>query len=129
MFTKNKRGLSINNRFCSLLILLLSVAFIRRTLLKTTFTDKRLRPYKFRKLQYSDHKKINLISNTSFTYYNLSSSIIFRRILIYSKYFIIFVICFIYNALKTIFSARCLCHGINSKHREERHLAVNYFGV
>ena len=41
----------------------------------------------------SDRKQINLISNRSLKYYNLSTSIIFRRIRIYidiSKYFFIF---------------------------------------
>ena len=28
-----------------------------------------------------------------------------------------------------VFSARCLCHVNHSKHREQRHLAANYFGV
>ena len=44
MFAKNKRGYRLtakNNRFRSLLILLLSVASIRRKLLKTTHAEER----------------------------------------------------------------------------------------
>ena len=53
VFAKNERGyIKILKRFWSLLILLLSVASIRRKLLKTTNTEERC-PYKFRKMQHS----------------------------------------------------------------------------
>ena len=36
---------------------------------------------------------------------------LFFNAFVYNQYFMIFVICFLYNAIKTtIFSARCLCH-------------------
>ena len=62
---KNERGYrhsAKNNHFWLLLILLLSVASLRRKWLKTTHTEERSIPYKFRKLQHSTQiiKKINL---------------------------------------------------------------------
>ena len=74
VFAKNERGYRLNaikKRFWSLLILFLSVASIRRKLIKMSHTEERsahtnwgswnirLRPY-----------KIKLISNKSFRYYN-----------------------------------------------------------
>jgi len=52
-------GIKIKH-FLLLLTLLLSVAYIRRILLKTTYTQER-RPYKLRKLQHS-----TLIINNQF---------------------------------------------------------------
>ena len=51
-------------------------------------------------------KKINLISNTSFRYYNLKVIDYFLRICIL---LIFHNISFLNNALKTTFSTRCLC--------------------
>ena len=57
VFAKNEKGYRRNakkKRFRSLLILLLSVASIRRKLLKTIHTEERsAHAYKFRKLQHS----------------------------------------------------------------------------
>ena len=96
MFAKNERGSRLtakNKRFWSLLILLLSVASVRKKLLKTTHTEERNVHTNCRKLQHTTWivKKIHLISNKSFRYYKLQSSIIFRRISIkvnISKYFL-----------------------------------------
>ena len=61
-----------DKRFWSLLILLLSVASIRRKLLKTTYTKERTfyTNSESCNLQHSTRKKINLIPNKSFRYYN-----------------------------------------------------------
>ena len=56
VFAKNERGYRLNaikKRLLSLLILLLSVASIKRKLLKTSHTEITWRPYKFRKLQHT----------------------------------------------------------------------------
>ena len=87
---------------------------------------KRIASIKIQKVAiYDSYRKIiNLISNKLFRYYNLTilSHWLFFDAIVCSWYFIIFVICFIYNAHKTTF-----CN--HSKHQEERHLTANYFGV
>ena len=94
VFAKTERGYyrltAKNNRFWSLLILLLSVVSIRRTLLKTTNTEER-RVHTNSvscNIRLGSSKKINLVSNKLFRYYNLKSSIIFRRIRIYFIFYI-----------------------------------------
>ena len=52
---------------------------------------------------YDSYRKIiTLISNKPFKFVNLKSSIFFGSF-VYYKYFIIFVVCFICNALKMTF--------------------------
>ena len=71
-----------SNRFWSLLILLLSVASIRRELLKTTYSEECSVHTNSEScnLYDSNCKIINFILNKSFRYCNLWSSNIFRRI-------------------------------------------------
>ena len=74
MFAKNERRYRLNaikKRFRSLLILLLSVASIRRKLIK--LIQKSVAPIQIEEIgTYDlDRKKIKLISNKSFRYYNL----------------------------------------------------------
>ena len=54
-------------------ILVISVAPIRRKLLKTTHTEERIASIQIQKVAIfdSNRKKINLIPNKSFRYYNL----------------------------------------------------------
>ena len=75
VFAKNERGYRLtakNKRFWLLLILLKSVASIKRKLLKTTlYCMKNIAPIQIQKdAIYSDRKKFNLIPNNSFRYYN-----------------------------------------------------------
>ena len=75
VFAKNERGYRLNaikKRFWPLLILLLSVASIGRKLLKTSHAEF-LASIQIEKIATYDLdcKKINLISNKSFRYYNL----------------------------------------------------------
>ena len=84
LFAKNERRYrhtAKNNCFWSLLFIFLSVAPIKRKLLKTTYTVERS-VYTIQKVAIYDwdRKIINLIANKSFRYYNPYSSIIFRRI-------------------------------------------------
>ena len=71
-----------SNRFWSQLILLLSVASIRRELLKTTYSEECSVHTNSEScnLYDSNCKIINFILNKSFRYCNLWSSNIFRRI-------------------------------------------------
>ena len=74
VFAKNERGYRLtekNNRFWSLLILLLSVASIRRKLLKSTYTEERM-ALQIQKVATfnSDRKKNQIIQKKSFKYYN-----------------------------------------------------------
>ena len=64
---------ALKKRFRSLLILLLSVASMRRKLLKTDITEKRIASIQIQKIAiYDSYRKIiNLISNKSFRYYKL----------------------------------------------------------
>ena len=85
-----------SNRFWSLLILLLSVASIRRELLKTTYSEECSVHTNSEScnLYDSNCKIINFILNKSFRYCNLWSSNIFRRIriqLMFHNFFIRFV--------------------------------------
>ena len=70
-----------NNCFWSLLILIPSVAYIRRKMLKTTYTEESNVHTNSEScnIYVSYGKIVNLISNKSFRYYNQNSSIIFRR--------------------------------------------------
>ena len=68
VFGKNERGYKLD-------------ASIRRKLLKTTHTEERSAHAD--ETLTSDRKQINLYPNKSFRYYKQSSSVIFRRILIW----------------------------------------------
>ena len=74
---------SKNMRFRRLLILLQSIASIRRKLLKTNDTEERSVHTNSERCNIKhDRKIINLIPNKTFRYYNqpIESSIIIRRI-------------------------------------------------
>ena len=75
--------------------------------------------------------KCRLISRKCIFFLDLKSLIIFQHIYFSTHIFhnICYFISFIYNAIKTIFSAWCLCMCNHSRHREQRHLTANYFGV
>ena len=89
VFAKNERGYKLtakNKRFWielnwSLLLSLLSVAFIRRKLLTTTHAKERSVHTNWESCNILLRSKIiNLIPNKSFRYYEQQSSIFFRRI-------------------------------------------------
>ena len=68
VFAKNNRGYRLkakNKRFWLLLILLLCCV-CKKKIVKNDLYWRTWRPYKFRKLQYSYRKMINLISNKSY---------------------------------------------------------------
>ena len=84
VFAKNERGYRLaakNKRFWLLLILLLTVASLRRKLLKTII-PKNVVSIQIQKdaTFNSDRKQINLIPNKLFRYCKQLSFIIFRRI-------------------------------------------------
>ena len=70
-YEKGYRLTAKNERFWSLLILLLSVASIRRKLLKSTYTEERM-ALQIQKVATfnSDRKKNQIIQKKSFKYYN-----------------------------------------------------------
>ena len=75
VFAKNKRGYMLtakNKRFWSLLILYTSICCVyKEKIVINNLYWRTQHPYKFRKLQYSDRTKINLIPNKSIhTTYN-----------------------------------------------------------
>ena len=74
VFAKNERGYRLtgkNDRWQSLLILLLSIPSIRRKIVKTTHTEERSVQIQKVATFVSDRKKINLIPDKSFRYYKL----------------------------------------------------------
>ena len=104
-FVKNERGYRLtskNYRFWSLLIFLLSVASIRRKVLKTTSTEENIAYIQIQKVAIYDlyRKIINLISNKSFRYYTTYSHRLSFATFVYSWFFIICLILF----FKIIFS-------------------------
>jgi len=115
VFAKNVRGYKLtakNNRFWSLLILLLSVASIRRELLKTTYTEERSVHTNSESLQYTTRiVKNSTKSQTNHSDIRTYSHRLFFDAFLYSWYFIIFFIRFVSNALKMPkkLAAKCLC--------------------
>jgi len=88
-----------NNRFWVLLILLLYICCVYKDkIVENDSYWRTKRPYKFRELQYTIVKKINLSSNKSIRNYKLF--IIYFRCIRIKLYFIIFFIRFLYIALK-----------------------------